>query len=219
MSFEKSEAFRMLFLDDFEFLALMLSKGWLEKSDIRFFGSLPCLYLFVFFLSRLELLRLFVSGRKWPALCFDEVNQHCRRVIHSLLILIRPSVCPKLGLGAITRDQSSGAAKLAFGALRAFRYDSLSLSLNGDIGGELVTEIAFQGVNREPVKPIGGPAPISLVGIPFKFNVTVHAPFMALARTAAGFSDARGLLDQALPDVSVTATPLETPKETPPKAP
>lgn len=116
-------------------------------------------------------------------------------------------------------DQGGGPAQLAFGALRAFRYESLSLTLDGDLGGELVTKIAFQGVNREPVKPVGGPAPISLVGIPFKFNVTVQAPFMALARNAAGFSDPRSLLEQARPAISVTATPAETPTETPPKSP
>jgi hypothetical protein len=112
-------------------------------------------------------------------------------------------------------DQTGGAAKLAFGALRAFRYDSLGLKLNGDLGGDLVTQIAFSGVNREPVKT-GGPAGgVGLVGLPFKFNVTVRAPFVSLARTAAGISDARSLLNQAEPEVTVTATPLEPPKNPP----
>jgi hypothetical protein len=97
----------------------------------------------------------------------------------------------------------SGPAQMAFGALRSFRYDKLSIDLDGDLDGELVTQIAFTGVNREPIDQKAGPGTMKIVGIPFKFGVTVHAPFMALSRTAAGFSDAMGVIRGAKADIDV----------------
>ncbi|MES1201831.1 MAG: YdbH domain-containing protein [Pseudomonadota bacterium] len=103
--------------------------------------------------------------------------------------------------------QQTGVAQLAFDALRSFRYDDLTLDLSGDLDDEIITSIAFSGVNREPVSQSAGPAQVKLVGIPFKFNVKVRAPFMALSRTAASITDARGLLNPA----ETTAAPQKAP--------
>jgi hypothetical protein len=108
----------------------------------------------------------------------------------------------------------TGVTQLAFDALRSFRYDNLSLELNGRLDDEIITSIAFSGVNREPVKQNAGPGSVKLVGIPFKFNVTVKAPFMALSRTAASVTDARGVLNPTETNVDVTATP-QTPENKP----
>jgi hypothetical protein len=94
-----------------------------------------------------------------------------------------------------------GAAGLAFDALRTFRYDNLSLELDGDLDGELVSAIKFEGVNREPVDPGSSIVPIRIVGIPFKFNVTVRAPFMSLAQSAAGLGDATRYIEEATAQV------------------
>ncbi|MEJ0022159.1 MAG: YdbH domain-containing protein [Alphaproteobacteria bacterium] len=108
----------------------------------------------------------------------------------------------------------TGVAQLAFDALRSFRYDNLTLDLNGQLDKEIISSIAFSGVNREPVKQNAGPGSVKLVGIPFKFNVTVKAPFMALSRTAASVTDARGLLNPTETNGDVTATP-QTPENKP----
>lgn len=101
--------------------------------------------------------------------------------------------------------QQTGVAQLAFDALRSFSYDDLTLELSGNLDDEIITSIAFSGVNREPVSQNAGP--VKLVGIPFKFNVKVRAPFMALSRTAASVTDARGLLNPA----ATPATPQKAP--------
>jgi hypothetical protein len=114
------------------------------------------------------------------------------------------------GGGTIQYDsdfQQTGVAQLAFDALRSFRYDNLTLDLSGELDDEIITSITFSGVNREPVSQSAGPAPVKLVGIPFKFNVKVRAPFMALSRTAASVTDARGLLNPA----ETTAAPQKAP--------
>jgi hypothetical protein len=105
-----------------------------------------------------------------------------------------------------------GPAQLAFGALRSFRYDKLSIDLDGELDGELVTQIAFTGVNRAPIDQNAGPGTVKVVGIPFKFGVTVRAPFMALSRTAASFNDATGIIRGAQPDIKVDIGQTETPK-------
>jgi hypothetical protein len=102
-----------------------------------------------------------------------------------------------------TFDAGGGPAQIAFGALRSFRYDKLSIDLDGDLDGELVTEIAFTGVNREPIDQKAGPGTFKVVGIPFKFGVTVRAPFMSLSRAASGFNDPLGLIRGAKPDIDV----------------
>jgi hypothetical protein len=101
----------------------------------------------------------------------------------------------------------SGPARLAFDALRAFNYDALSIDLNGDLDGELVSAIHFSGRNREPVDAGAGPIPMRMVGIPFKFTVTIAAPFGALARSAAGIGEpTRYLLDIQAEEAKTPAT-------------
>jgi translocation and assembly module TamB len=107
----------------------------------------------------------------------------------------------------------AGVAALAFDALKSFRYDALALELNGDLAGDVVTEIRFSGANQSPVKPAG--SFFSAKGIPFKFNVSVKAPFVALAKTAATVGDARTLLRQAEPAPAETTAP-PTPPTPPP---
>jgi len=102
-------------------------------------------------------------------------------------------------------DAVEGPARMAFQALTAFHYDRLSLTLDGDLSGELVSSIQFSGENTgRDVEIASGPSgvpglgEIRVRGVPFAFNVNVTAPFRRLADTAAGFSDASGLVDQAI---------------------
>ncbi|TXG84698.1 MAG: hypothetical protein E6R12_03365 [Sphingomonadales bacterium] len=92
----------------------------------------------------------------------------------------------------------TGPSKLAFDALQRFRYDTAALDLNGDLAGEIVAAIRFSGENQAPVSPAGG-LPIKADGLPFKFNVTVRAPFRGLLNTASGLFDARKVIEQARP--------------------
>ena len=106
----------------------------------------------------------------------------------------------------------AGPAQVAFDALRSFRYDSLSIDLNGDLDGEIVSAIHFTGKNVEPMNPSGSVIPIKVAGIPFKFTVTVQAPFRALAQNAEGFGDAT----QYLRDIKAEEGALP-PAEEPPR--
>ncbi|MBL8549561.1 MAG: YdbH domain-containing protein [Hyphomonadaceae bacterium] len=97
-------------------------------------------------------------------------------------------------------EEMRGAARLAFDALKQFRYDNLSLVLNGDLAGDLLTEIRFSGASRASVDLPGvsqGPLRAELAGVPFVFNVSVRAPFRRLGELAAGAFDPKRALQQS----------------------
>jgi len=114
-------------------------------------------------------------------------------------------------------QDSTGAANIAFQALRSFRYDALQLTLDGDISGDVVTSIEFSGQNSGeavdlgPIAPIPGLGQVTVRGVPFDFNVRVSAPFRRLAQTAASITDPGIILDRA----GVTRDPDEEPEQQP----
>lgn len=121
-------------------------------------------------------------------------------------------------------EGAEGAAGIAFDALTSFRYDQLTLTLDGDLGGEVVTRINFTGVNQDPVQLselAGGVPVVGPRGIPFRFNVGVTAPFRRLAATAASVTDATSVIDIApqRPAPAVEAEAGPPPAAEPPPAP
>jgi hypothetical protein len=99
-------------------------------------------------------------------------------------------------------QNATGMARIAFDALRSFRYDDLSLTIDGDLSGEVVSSIRFSGVNAGqpvdlgPIAPVPGIGNVEVRGVPFLFNVSVTAPFRRLAETAATIIDPGSILDR-----------------------
>lgn len=123
-------------------------------------------------------------------------------------------------------ENATGVTRIAFEALSGFDYDVLSLTLNGDISGDVLTEIAFSGrnsgqpVDLGPVAPVPGLGNVSVRGVPFDFNVRITAPFRRLAQTAASLVDPGALLNRANQheevDVDVEAEPRRPVDQEPP---
>jgi hypothetical protein len=90
--------------------------------------------------------------------------------------------------------------------LRNFRYDALSLTLDGDLNGEVVSSIEFSGHNQGgavdlgDIAPIPGVGAVAVRGVPFDFNVRISAPFRSLAQTAATITDPSVILNRAQED-------------------
>jgi translocation and assembly module TamB len=101
-------------------------------------------------------------------------------------------------------EGATGPARVAFDALRSFRYDDLSLGLNGDLNGEVISQINFSGENTGEsvdLTPIAGTplgSTMSARGVPFRFRVQVTAPFRALAQTADRITNPVDLLNDPL---------------------
>lgn len=99
-------------------------------------------------------------------------------------------------------EHTEGVTRVAFDALRDFRYDELALTLNGDLNGEVVSDIRFTGENvgepidLSPVASLPGIGRVTMLGVPFRFNVKVTAPFRSLADTAATIIDPASLINR-----------------------
>jgi hypothetical protein len=98
-------------------------------------------------------------------------------------------------------QQTEGVTRVAFDALRDFRYEVLSLSLNGDLNGEIISDIEFTGhnvgepIDLSPIATLPGIGRVTMTGVPFRFNVKVTAPFRSLADTAATIINPGSLID------------------------
>ena len=111
-----------------------------------------------------------------------------------------------------------GPARLAFDALRQFRYDELQLTLDGDLSGDVVSSIDFSGhnsgeaVDLGPIMQVPGVGHVTVRGVPFDFNIHLTAPFRRLAQTAASITDPGTILHNA-------QTPSQEPVDQPPSPP
>lgn len=83
-------------------------------------------------------------------------------------------------------------------ALQGFSYDELALkNVNGAIDGEITADILFAGENVAPISlPVPGGR--NLVGLPYRFKVSVRAPLLQLSRSAQNALDYKGSINQAL---------------------
>ncbi len=101
-------------------------------------------------------------------------------------------------VGELSNRNLGVIANFAFGALRSLKYDDLTIILNGDLDGEMVTDIRFGGVGQGE-----GAARNFLTNavarIPLVFNVKITAPFRQLLTSAKGFYDPSLLIEQNLP--------------------
>lgn len=144
------------------------------------------------FLQRFEIKNLNVTGRfdgRLPLVFADGKGR-----ITSGRLVARNGGGMVQYVGEIGGEQIGAAARLTFDALRRLRYHELTLDLDGDLDGELVTQVRFTGSNEAAAALPGGPIPLKVTGLPFRFGITVRAPFRALLGTAASFSDVRPLL-------------------------
>lgn len=101
-------------------------------------------------------------------------------------------------VGELSNRNLGAIANFAFGALRSLKYDDLTVILNGDLDGEMVTDIRFGGVGQ------GEGATRNFLTnqvakLPLIFNVKIKAPFRQLLTSAKGFYDPSLLIEQNLP--------------------
>lgn len=101
-------------------------------------------------------------------------------------------------VGELSNRNLGVIANFAFGALRSLKYDDLTIILNGDLDGEMVTDIRFGGVGQGE----GATRNFltnAVARIPLVFNVKITAPFRQLLTSAKGFYDPSLLIEQNLP--------------------
>ncbi|WP_448502609.1 intermembrane phospholipid transport protein YdbH family protein [Sphingomonas sp.] len=116
--------------------------------------------------------------------------------------------------GEVSRENLGTWGNIAFGALRSLRYESLDITLNGPLAGEMVSEIRFAGVSQ------GEGAKRNflidrIARLPFVFNVTVRAPFRQLLDSVRSYYDPSRLIERNLPALIEQQTRQADPDERP----
>ena len=100
-------------------------------------------------------------------------------------------------VGELSNAQLGTMGKLAFDALKAIRYSSLDISLDGRLDGEMVSRVRFTGVRE--ATPEQSLITRLIRNLPFRFNIQIRAPFRGLVGSARAYMDPRLLLNQAQP--------------------
>ena len=100
-------------------------------------------------------------------------------------------------VGELTSAQLGTMGKLAFDALKKIRYQSLTITLDGRLDGEIVSGVKFDGVRQAT----GDKSMIArmIANLPFRFNIKIRAPFRSLMGSARAFVDPSVLLQNGVP--------------------
>ncbi|HEX8484629.1 YdbH domain-containing protein [Sphingomonas sp.] len=101
-------------------------------------------------------------------------------------------------VGEIGKEDVGFWGNVAFQALKSLRYRSLTLTMNGPLAGEMVTDVRFAGVNQGEGAQ-GNFLIRRLQRLPFVFNVRIKAPFRGLIDSAQSFYEPSRLIQRNLP--------------------
>jgi hypothetical protein len=101
-------------------------------------------------------------------------------------------------VGVLGQKQLGTWGNLAFQALKSLRYRSLTINMDGPLGGDMVTAVRFTGVQQ------GQGAKSNFIirrlqQLPFTFNIRIRAPFRGLLDSVSTFYDPKLLVERNLP--------------------
>ncbi len=109
-------------------------------------------------------------------------------------LTVRPEGGTLSYVGDVTNANLGRIARIAFDALKSMRYKRLTIALNGDLDGEIVSQVRFDGTNDKPGESakqggIVGRILAPVTRLPFRFKITITAPFRGLVNSAQTFVD------------------------------
>jgi hypothetical protein len=110
------------------------------------------------------------------------------------MLKVRPGGGTLSYVGDVTNADLGRMARIAFDALKSMRYDRLTIDLNGSLDGEIVSQVRFDGTNDKPQETarnggIVGRLLAPITRLPFRFKITISAPFRGLVNSAQTFVD------------------------------
>jgi hypothetical protein len=116
-------------------------------------------------------------------------------------------------VGELTSADLGTMGKLAFDALKAIRYSSLAIDLDGRLDGEMVSHVNFTGVRE--ATPEQSLVTRLIRNLPFRFNIAIRAPFRSLVGSARSYMNPALLLSQARSAPTPTPPAVQTPASAP----
>lgn len=100
-------------------------------------------------------------------------------------------------VGELTNYNLGTMANFAFNILKSLKYQAMEIALNGDLDGEMLTDVKITGLSQ------GEGASRNIITrqiekLPIEFNVRINAPFRQLISSAKSLYDPSVLIDQNL---------------------
>lgn len=92
-------------------------------------------------------------------------------------------------LGQLSYEDMGAMANFAFEALRSIRFDEMQIGVDGNIGGEVVTEVRFRGLQQGSIAKRNFITK-QLAKLPIQFNVRIEAEFLSLIGSLRALYDA-----------------------------
>lgn len=99
-------------------------------------------------------------------------------------------------IGELSNAELGTMGKMAFDALKAIHYSTLGISLDGQLDGEVISRVRFQGVRD--ATPSASIAVRLIRNLPFRFNIEIRAPFRGLVGSAQAYMNPELLLRDAI---------------------
>lgn len=103
-------------------------------------------------------------------------------------------------LGELSYKDMGVFANYAFQALKSIRYNDLTIGVNGDLGGEIITNVSFSGVQQGSLAKRNF-ITRQLANIPIKFNISITAEFLKLIGSIRSIYDPAYNNQTMLPDL------------------
>ena len=145
------------------------------------------------FVQRMELSNLAATGTfdGTMPIVFDSNGNG--RIEGGLLIAREPGGNVSY-VGELTRENLGTMANFAFDALKSLDYRQMSIAMDGNLTGEIVTKVRFDGVRQ------GAGAQRNFItrrfeNLPIRFNVNVTAPFYQLITSIKSMYDPASVRD------------------------
>ena len=109
-------------------------------------------------------------------------------------LTVRPEGGTLSYVGDVTNANLGRIARIAFDALKSMRYKRLTIDLDGDLDGEIISRVRFDGTNDKPKQSAKGGGIVGRIlapvtRLPFRFNIVITAPFRGLVNSAQTFID------------------------------
>jgi hypothetical protein len=138
------------------------------------------------FLQKMELANISASGvfDGTMPLVFDENGGR----IEGGLLLSRPPGGNLSYVGDLTYEDLSAMANFAFDALKSMDYSQMRVAMDGDLTGEIVTRVRFDGV-KQGAGTKQNFITRRLANLPLRFNINIRAPFYKLITTFKAMYD------------------------------
>lgn len=147
------------------------------------------------FVERMQLGNLRATGRfdgRLPLLFRGDAGR-----IEGGILVSRPPGGNVSYVGALTYKDLSYMANFAFDALKSLDYKAMTIGVDGDLAGDIITKVRFDGVSQG-LGTKKNFATREISRLPLQFNVNVTAPFYSLINKAKSIYDpgTTGLLDE-----------------------